>query len=46
MSDVSKESAMVGDASIWFDLGCELQRAQRYQGALSAFEQAQVIDAN
>jgi tetratricopeptide (TPR) repeat protein len=33
-------------ASDWFDLGCELQRAERYQEALSAFEQAQALDPN
>jgi Flp pilus assembly protein TadD len=29
----------------WFDLGCELQRADRHQEALSAFRQAQAIDS-
>jgi len=33
-------------ADLLFDLGCELQRAERYQEALSALEQAQAIDPN
>jgi len=33
-------------ADVWFDLGCELQRLERYQEALSAFEEAQAIDPN
>jgi hypothetical protein len=35
---------MISEAAAWFDLGCSLQDAQRYQGALEAFEQAQAVD--
>src|ERR1700722_8556245 len=44
MSGVSKQSPVVGEASTWFDLGCELSNAKRHQEALSAFEQVQEIN--
>jgi tetratricopeptide (TPR) repeat protein len=32
------------ETSEWFELGCELQKAERYQEAVSAFGQALEID--
>jgi tetratricopeptide (TPR) repeat protein len=34
----------IASGASWFDLGCELQNADRHQEALSAFEQALAID--
>jgi Flp pilus assembly protein TadD len=34
------------EASTWYDLGCDLQLAQRHQEALAAFTQALEIDPN
>ena len=46
MSDVSNQSAIIDEASTWFDLGCALQDAEQPQEALSAFRQAEAIDPN